>query len=35
MVLCTVRKLSPNTSNPPLPKQPEPFLDSSQFDNKK
>jgi pilus assembly protein CpaC len=35
MVLCTVRKLSPNTSPPALPENPVPFLDKSQFDGKK
>jgi pilus assembly protein CpaC len=35
MVLCTVRKLSPNTSPPALPENPVPFLDKSQFDRKK
>jgi len=34
MVLCTVRKLSPNTTLPPLPKYPAPFLDNAQFDKK-
>jgi pilus assembly protein CpaC len=34
MVLCTVRKLSPNTSTPPLPNNPEPFMDKAQFDKK-
>ena len=35
MVLCTARKLSPNTTPPALPQNPEPFLDNTQFDNKK
>jgi pilus assembly protein CpaC len=34
MVLCTVRKLSPNTETPTLPKNPEPFMDNAQFDKK-
>lgn len=34
MVLCTVRKLSPDTTTPPLPKYPAPWLDNAQFDKK-
>jgi len=32
MVLCTVHRISPNAEPPTLPKQPQPFLDSSKFD---
>jgi pilus assembly protein CpaC len=35
MVLCTARKISPNVQNPPLPKNPQPFLDKDKFDGKK
>jgi pilus assembly protein CpaC len=35
MVLCTVRKVSPNTQPPVLPKQPKPFLDKNKFDSTK
>ena len=37
MVLCTVRRISPNTENPMLPKDPKPFMDTGKFDtpNKK
>ncbi len=35
MVLCTVHRISPNTENPPLPKNPEPFLTPEKFDPKK
>jgi pilus assembly protein CpaC len=35
MVLCTVRKVSPNTKTPPGPTNPEPFLDKDAFDGKK
>jgi pilus assembly protein CpaC len=34
MVLCTVKKLSPNSTTPPLPKYPAPWLDNAQFDKK-
>jgi pilus assembly protein CpaC len=34
MVLCTVRRVSPNTEPPTLPKDPKPFMDSNQFDRK-
>jgi pilus assembly protein CpaC len=32
MVLCTVRRISPNAEPPTLPKNPQPFLDPSKFD---
>jgi len=32
MVLCTVRRISPNAEPPTLPKYPQPFLDPSKFD---
>jgi pilus assembly protein CpaC len=32
MVLCTVRRISPSTEAPTLPKDPKPFLDNSKFD---
>lgn len=32
MVLCTVRRVSPNTEPPALPKDPKPFLDNGKFD---
>ena len=35
MVLCTVRRISPNNQAPPGPVSPEPFLDNGKFDNKK
>ena len=35
MVLCTVRRVSPGTEAPVLPKNPRPFLDNAQFDKKK
>jgi pilus assembly protein CpaC len=35
MVLCTVRKISPNTQPQVLPKQPKPFLDKNKFDNQR
>jgi pilus assembly protein CpaC len=35
MVLCTVRRISPNSQAPPGPANPEPFLDNGKFDNKK
>jgi len=34
MVLCTVRKISPNAQPPAGPKNPEPFLDNDKFDSK-
>jgi len=34
MVLCTVRKISPNAQPPTGPKNPEPFLDNDKFDSK-
>ena len=35
MVLCTVRRISPSTETPTLPKNPQPFIDQSKFDKKK
>jgi len=35
MVLCTVRRISPNTETPTLPKNPQPFIDNSKFDKGK
>lgn len=35
MVLCTVRRISPGTETPTLPKNPQPFIDPSKFDVKK
>jgi pilus assembly protein CpaC len=35
MVLCTVRKISPNALPPAGPKNPEPFLNDDKFDAKK
>jgi len=35
MVLCTVRKISPNALPPAAPRNPEPFLNSDKFDAKK
>jgi pilus assembly protein CpaC len=35
MVLCTVRKINPETKTPAGPTNPEPFLDNSKFDGKK
>lgn len=35
MVLCTVRRISPGTEAPTLPKNPQPFIDNTQFDKKK
>jgi pilus assembly protein CpaC len=35
MVLCTVRRISPNAEPVTLPKQPKPFLDPGQFDKSK
>jgi pilus assembly protein CpaC len=32
MVLCTVRRISPNTEPPAPPKTPKPFLDTDKFD---
>jgi pilus assembly protein CpaC len=32
MVLCTVRRISPNTDPPTLPKDPKPFMDTGKFD---
>jgi pilus assembly protein CpaC len=32
MVLCTVRRISPNTEPPVLPKDPRPFIDKDKFD---
>jgi len=32
MVLCTVRRVSPSTETPTLPKDPKPFIDNSKFD---
>jgi len=34
MVLCTVRKISPNAQSPPGPKDPLPFLNNDKFDGK-
>jgi pilus assembly protein CpaC len=35
MVLCTARRVSPNTQPPAPPANPKPFMDRDQFDNKK
>ena len=35
MVLCTVRRVSPNTQAPKAPASPEPYLDKGKFDSKK
>ena len=35
MVLCTVRRVSPNAEPPALPKNPKPFLDPANFDKSK
>jgi pilus assembly protein CpaC len=35
MVLCTVRKVSPNLQSPPGPRDPQPFLNKDTFDGKK
>jgi pilus assembly protein CpaC len=35
MVLCTVRRISPNGELPALPKNPQPFIDNSKFDKGK
>jgi len=32
MVLCTVRRVSPTTEPPPLPKDPKPFIENGKFD---
>jgi pilus assembly protein CpaC len=32
MVLCTVRRISPNAEPPTLPKNPQPFMDTGKFD---
>jgi pilus assembly protein CpaC len=32
MVLCTVRRISPNAEPPTLPKTPQPFMDTGKFD---
>jgi len=34
MVLCTVRRISPNTEPPTPPKNPQPFMDQGKFDKK-
>jgi pilus assembly protein CpaC len=34
MVLCTVRRISPNTEQPGGPKDPKPFLDTGKFDKR-
>jgi pilus assembly protein CpaC len=35
MVLCTVHRISPNAEQPPLPKNPKPFIDDGKFDKSK
>jgi len=35
MVLCTVRRISPDTQPPTLPKNPQPFMDNDKFDKPK
>ena len=35
MVLCTVRRISPDSGPPNLPKDPQPFLDKGKFDKSK
>jgi pilus assembly protein CpaC len=35
MVLCTVRRVSPNTEPPAPPKNPQPFMNTDKFDKKK
>jgi len=35
MVLCTVRKISPNMQSPPGPSNPQPFMNKDGFDGKK
>lgn len=32
MVLCTVKRISPTTESPTLPKDPKPFMDTGKFD---
>jgi len=32
MVLCTVKRISPNSENPALPQNPKPFMQPTQFD---
>ncbi len=32
MVLCTVRRISPSTEQPTLPKEPKPLMDTNKFD---
>ncbi len=34
MVLCTVKRVSPSTETPMLPKDPKPFIDNSKFDKR-
>jgi pilus assembly protein CpaC len=34
MVLCTVKRISPNGEAPVLPKNPQPFMDNSKFDKR-
>jgi len=34
MVLCTVRRISPDSGAPALPKAPQPFIDKGRFDSK-
>ena len=34
MVLCTVKRISPNTESPVLPKDPQPFMDKDKFDKR-
>jgi len=35
MVLCTVRRVSPTTETPTLPKPPKPYMDDAKFDKSK
>jgi len=35
MVLCTVRRISPNTEPPAAPTNPKPFMDNGKFDKRK
>jgi pilus assembly protein CpaC len=35
MVLCTVHRISPSSTEPPAPKNPQPFIDNQKFDGKK
>ncbi len=35
MVLCTAHLMSPNNTQPPGPKNPQPFIDNDKFDGKK